>query len=102
MEEPKKTEKEERLEKIMCSTLPPMPEKRRIRVKQYLEKEQSILPMVISVDGKLSDEILEVIVCSAISGKANYKNDMPESLTLVRKTKDGKEYSCRYTQEKGK
>lgn len=58
----------------------------------------SMLPCVVSEFGRVDEPILEVTVCSSISGGKGYKNDMPEELTLIRKLADGTEYTARYTQ----
>ncbi len=58
----------------------------------------SVLPMQISETGSDGEPLLEVIVCSSISGGARYKNNMPEELTLIRRLSDGTEYQMKYKQ----
>lgn len=57
--------------------------------------KSGVLPMIITSN---TDIIEEVIICDSISGGADYKNEMPVSLGLVRTLKDGTEYKCRYVQ----
>ena len=61
-----------------------------------LDKEavRGVLPMKI-MDSNFK-ETIEIIYCGSISGGARYKNSMPESLELIRRTKDGKEYRANY------
>lgn len=54
----------------------------------------SLLPMSVDDNGTL----VEVIVCDSISGGANYRNDMPADLSIIRRTIDGKESRARYAQ----
>lgn len=58
----------------------------------------SMLPCVVSEYGRVDEPILEVTVCSSISGGKCYQNDMPTELTLIRRLADGTEYTARYTQ----
>lgn len=62
------------------------------------EQHRSMLPMYISETGAASEPVKEIIFCDSISGGAQYENDMPKSLTLVRQTDSGKIYRMRYVQ----
>ena len=58
--------------------------------------EASVLPMYMSESE--TDPTTEVIVCTEISGGANFVDGMPKELTLVRKVLNGKEHKARYVQ----
>ena len=77
-----------------------MRKKEKIDVKDKLlefEGEASILPLYISPNEL--EPATEVIVCSVISGGANYENEMPRELTLIRKMLDGREHTANYIQK---
>ena len=57
-------------------------------------KDKSVLPLVLK-DGK--GEIVETIICNEIS--PDYKNSLPKSVTLIRKTKDGTGFVANYYQK---
>ena len=79
-----------------------MREKEEIDVEDKLlefEGNASILPMYISPNEL--EPATEVIVCSAISGGADYENEMPRELTIIRKLLDGREYTAAYIQKTG-
>lgn len=58
------------------------------------EGKTSVLPMYASKSEL--EPATEVIVCSAVSGRAHYVNNMPKSLTLTRRLLSGEEYNARY------
>ena len=60
-----------------------------------------LLPMKISPTGRKIEPLSEVIICDSMSGGANYKNNMPKELSLIRHLADGTEYRMRYTQDEG-
>ena len=72
-------------------------EKIRDELVEFAEKT-SVLPMYIA--GKQLEPTSEVIICSEISGGADFIAGMPKQLTLVRKLLNGKEYSARYVTDK--
>lgn len=57
-----------------------------------------VLPMIVSKTGSPDEPISEVIICDSISGGADYRNEMPNNLTLRRTTAEGKEYTATYFQ----
>ena len=59
-------------------------------------KDTSMLPVYLTGPGT---KIVEVIVCLEISGGADYINNMPKELTLIRKCLDGRQYEAKYIQE---
>ncbi len=59
---------------------------------------ESILPMRINESGREDEAVEEVIFCVSLSGGADYKNDMPVGLTLIRRLADGTEHRMRYSQ----
>ncbi len=59
-------------------------------------KDTSMLPVYLTGPGT---KIVEVIVCLEISGGADYINNMPKELTLIRKRSDGQQYTAKYIQE---
>lgn len=59
-------------------------------------EEASVLPMYIAEGDPDTTISVEVIVCSEISGGADYVKEMPRELTLVRKFLNGEEYKARY------
>lgn len=61
-------------------------------------KASCVLPQYIIND---NDKVIEIIVCDSISGGADYVNDMPKQLYLVRRLEDGTTYRARYTQQDG-
>lgn len=76
--------------------------KKKINVEDKLlefEGEVPVLPMYISKDEL--KPATEVIVCSAISGGADYVDGMPKELTLVRKFLNGRQYTAQYEIRKG-
>ena len=63
-------------------------------------KDDSVLPMRISKTGDPNESLIETIICTAISGGADYVDEMPRKLTLLRKLANGKEYTAEYTIQK--
>ena len=61
------------------------------------EKNASVLPMHISKTGNPNEPLSEIIICTSISGGADFVDDMPKGLTLLRKLADGREYKAKYT-----
>lgn len=59
-------------------------------------KERCILPLIVEDE---NHHITEVIYASSVSGGGDFSNDMPNSITLVRKTANGSTYRKRYVQE---
>ena len=59
--------------------------------------EYGILPMIISETGASNEPVIERIICSSISGGANYVNNMPHTLSLERVTPDAT-YHATYMQ----
>lgn len=60
--------------------------------------DSGVLPQRVSKMGIPHEVIDEAIICDSISGGADYENDMPRTVSLVRKLKDGTEYRARYIQ----
>jgi hypothetical protein len=60
------------------------------------EEKTSVLPMLVSETGDPDKPLSEIIVCSGISGGADYIYEMPRTLTLKRKLANGKEYKADY------
>lgn len=90
------------LAKVVIRKEKKMKDEKKIDVEDKLlefDGETSVLPMYISKSGL--GPATEVIVCSAISGGAKYKDGMPKELTLVRKLLNGKEYTAQYEIKKG-
>ena len=44
------------------------------------------------------EAVVEVLFADSVSGGANYVNDMPRTISLVRMTKDGHKFAARYKQ----
>lgn len=63
------------------------------------ENKCSVLPERISKTGSPDEPLTEIIICTAISGGADYMNEMPKRLILRRKLANGKEYVAVYLQE---
>ena len=61
---------------------------------------ESILPMRINESGRDDEPVEEIIFCVGISGGADYHNDMPAGLSLIRRLRDGTEYHMCYAQAK--
>ena len=61
------------------------------------EKDASVLPMHISKIANSNEPLSEIIICTSISGGADFVDDMPKGLTLLRKLADGREYKAKYT-----
>jgi hypothetical protein len=59
--------------------------------------DTGLLPMIISETGSDDEPEIERIICSSISGGADYVNGMPRELSLQR-IKGGKSVFARYTQ----
>lgn len=55
----------------------------------------SVIPAIIESE---MGTISEIIIADAMSGGANYKNNMPVSVTLTRITSTGEKYTCNYLQ----
>lgn len=64
-------------------------------------EHDSVLPMLINQSGSEQDPVEESIVCVSISGGADYNDDMPKELTLLRRLEGGQEYTMRYVQREG-
>jgi len=58
--------------------------------------KSGVLPMRIGDDE--TGELIEVIICSSISGGARFYNSMPLGVSLTRILKDGTEITARYQQ----
>ena len=58
------------------------------------EKDVSILPMHI---GSKNEKLSEIIICTSISGGADFIDEMPKRLTLLRKLANGQKYKAEYT-----
>lgn len=58
----------------------------------------SVIPLIVYKESN-PDDTIEVIVCSAVSGGANYNDKMPRTLELTRYLKNGSVYRRRYVQE---
>ena len=65
------------------------------------EKDASVLPKRISKTGNPDEPLTEIIICTAISGGADYVNKMPRTLILHRKLANEKEYSAVYISQEG-
>lgn len=61
-------------------------------------EDASVLPMYMSESD--TDPTTEVIVCTEISGGANFVDGMPKELTLVRKVLNGEEHKAGYVIKK--
>ena len=59
----------------------------------------SVLPVVVTESGKDEEPVVETIICDSMSGGADYRNNMPRMLTLVRKLADGTKYRRTYIQK---
>jgi hypothetical protein len=59
--------------------------------------DTGLLPMIVSETGSDDEPEIERIICSAISGGADYVNDMPRELSLER-IRDGDSICARYVQ----
>ena len=57
----------------------------------------SVIPLCVSKTGDSDELLTEIIICTCLSGGADYVNNMPKRLTLVRKFVNGKEYKGEYT-----
>lgn len=62
---------------------------------EFAEKT-SVLPMYIAEEDSDIVPSTEVIVCSEVSGQANFVDKMPKELTLVRKHLNGEQHKVRY------
>lgn len=62
-------------------------------------KDASVLPLYI---GNSNELLSEIIMCTSISGMADFIGDMPRRLTLVRKLVSGERYTANYQIRKGK
>ena len=51
-------------------------------------KNESILPMLLSKTGIDTEALEEVIFASGISGGADYVNDMPREIHIIRRIKN--------------
>ena len=60
--------------------------------------KESLLPMLLNQSGNHDDPIDEAIFCTSISGGGDYQNNMPRTLTLVRRFADGREFTAKYRQ----
>ena len=62
--------------------------------------ESGVLPGAYADEqpGYAQPIIEEAIICDSISGGAQYVNDMPRELSLIRKLRDGTEYRAKYVQ----
>jgi len=52
----------------------------------------SVLPVLLSHEGREDEPTEEVIFVDSISGGQDYENNMPRRLTIIRKLADGQEY----------
>ena len=59
--------------------------------------DRGVLPMIVSETGAADEPELERIICAAISGGADYVNNMPRALSLERITPEGSTFA-RYVQ----
>lgn len=64
--------------------------------------QAGVLPMVLTQSGDPGEPIEEAIICSHISGGYFYIDNMPVRLTLIRRLKDGTEYTASYVQSSHK
>jgi len=60
------------------------------------EAEDSVLPQRLTARGEPDEPLVEVIFCDMISGGADYVDNMPRTLSLIRKLADGSEYRATY------
>ena len=58
----------------------------------------SVLPMLLNETGEENEVVTETIICDSISGGADYQNNMPARLSLLREFADGTEYRAKYVQ----
>lgn len=58
--------------------------------------ESGILPQRISPTGADDEPLSEAIICDSISGSAQYVDNMPRRLSLVRRLADGTEFRADY------
>ena len=68
---------------------------KRDKLKEF-EKIASILPLRISKTGNPNEPLIEIILCTAISGGGDYIDEMPRRLTLHRELANGKKYAASY------
>jgi hypothetical protein len=66
-------------------------------------EDHGLLPMIVTETGSDGEPVLEKIICSAISGGADYASNMPREVSLQRITygKNGEihqSYMARYIQ----
>jgi hypothetical protein len=61
-------------------------------------KDVCLLPQIVSETGQEHEQITEAIYCSAISGGADYKYNMPRTVTLTRQIHNGPTYTKQYVQ----
>ena len=64
---------------------------------QEFGENVSILPLEVSKTGIPDESLTEIIVCSCVSGGADYVDEMPRRLTLLRRLVNGKEFKGEYT-----
>lgn len=55
-----------------------------------------ILPLIVTETGADDEPIIETIICDSMSGGANYINNMPSTLSLIRTLADGTEHRAEY------
>lgn len=55
-----------------------------------------VLPSLASETGALDEPLHEAMICDSISGGAQYENNMPKRLSLIRLLADGREYRAEY------
>lgn len=53
--------------------------------------KSGVLPQRVSATGAGDEPLTEAVICEAISGGADYENNMPRKLTLCRRLADGTE-----------
>ena len=75
-------------------------DKREHNAKKLYKPEESVLPFTTSPTGAPDEESDESMLCVSISGGADYVNDMPRTLMLLRRFKDGGEIYRVYEQAK--
>ncbi len=68
-------------------------------VEDLIDDTGSVLPMIMSEHGEEGEPTVETIICDCISGGANYRDNMPQELSLLRTLEDGTEYRMRYVQK---
>ena len=60
------------------------------------EKDASVLPMYISKTGNPNEPLTEILICTSISGGADFADEMPKRLTLLRKHANSQEHKAEY------